>query len=63
MTLEIVFWILMLIWLVWGGVGNWPAQGAPANRIAIGGHLLLFFIILVLGWAEFGAPISGHGGR
>jgi hypothetical protein len=52
MTLALCFWILMLIWLVWGVYTSWPNLGAG------GGNLLLFLLLLILGWAQFGAPIK-----
>lgn len=50
MSLGLIFWILMLIWLVfsWPGVNFGPPWGSS---------LLLFILLLLLGWAEFGAPI------
>jgi hypothetical protein len=51
MTISLLFWILMLIWLVSGGVAAWPnlRAGLP--------NLVLFLLILILGWHNFGAPI------
>jgi len=57
MTIGLVFWILMLLWLVLGIYWNWPA-GAPNWPIA-GGNLLLFILLLLLGWHSFGPPIHG----
>ena len=55
MTLGILFWILMLLWLIGYGVG-W--RTAPQPWPQAGTSLLLFFIILALGWQVFGAPIK-----
>ena len=54
MTIGLVFWILMLLWLVLGLWQVWPNwQGwAPGN-------LLLFILLLLLGWHAFAAPIHG----
>lgn len=54
MTLGLLYWILMLLWLVFGLWTNWPLGVRPA-----GGHLLLFILLLILGWQVFGAPIKG----
>lgn len=51
MTLGLVFWILMLIWLVVGAWQAWP------NYQAVGGSLLLFLLLLILGWHSFGPPV------
>lgn len=51
MTFALAFWILMLLWLVFGPAwqtGNWPHIGAS---------LLLFLLILLLGWRVFGQPL------
>lgn len=53
MTLALVFWILMLLWLVTLVWWHWPANGAAFEP----GNGFLFILLLVLGWAVFGAPI------
>lgn len=55
MTLGLLFWILMLLWVVFYGWG-WHTSPQPWGQA--GPSLLLFFIILVLGWHAFGAPIK-----
>lgn len=52
MTLGLAFWILMLVWLVFGLVWN-----RPNNAIGFGSALLPFFLFLLLGWSVFGAPL------
>lgn len=58
MTLGLVFWILMLLWLVLGLYWNWPGQSAP-NYPILGGTLLIFILFVLLGWHDFGPPIRG----
>lgn len=53
MSLSLVFWILMLVWLVFGAYSTWPCKDLKAS----GGTLLLFILLLVLGWKVFGPPI------
>lgn len=53
MTLGLAFWILMLLWLVFGLWNWWP------NYHLVGGNLLLFILLLLLGWHAFGPPIHG----
>ena len=53
MTISLAFWILMLIWLVFGVWYSWP------NHVAVGGNLLIFILFGLLGWHAFGAPIHG----
>lgn len=55
MTLQLAFWILMLLWLVGYGFA-WESAQPWRGRMP---DLLLFLIILVLGWHAFGAPIKG----
>jgi hypothetical protein len=52
MTLGLAFWILMLIWLVWGLWQSWPGVHGWAAS-----NLLLFMLLLLLGWHDFGPPI------
>jgi hypothetical protein len=58
MTIGLVFWILMLIWAVFGIVWNWP--GSPVGPYGpIGNTILLFVLFLLLGWHAFGPPVHG----
>jgi len=55
MGIGLLFWVLMIIWLVFGfvkdnfspGIGLW------------GGTLLEFILFALLGWAVFGPAIHG----
>jgi len=54
MTLGLCFWILMLIWLVFGIF----VHVYPAGTYGVwGGTLLLFILLLLLGWQTFGPPL------
>ena len=52
MSMGMAFWIVMLVWVVWGGAAAWRDGwvGVPINVL----FLLLFGL---LGWATFGPPI------
>lgn len=51
MSLGIAFWILMLIGIVFGVWSSWP------NQRLVGGNLLLWLLLLLLGWKVFGPPL------
>ena len=53
MSAGLCFWIMMLVWFVWGFWNN------RANLPAAGGDLLIFLLFLLLGWRVFGAPVHG----
>ncbi len=53
MTLGLAFYVLMLLWLVFGSWNAWQ------TNLDTGGELLLFVLILILGWHDFGPPIHG----
>ena len=58
MTLGLIFWILMLVWLVFSCWTYWP--GNPQGpHLLWGNTALLFILFLILGWAAFGAPVRG----
>jgi len=60
MTIGLVFWILMLLWLILGVYWNWPAGGPQGPNYPVwGGNILLFILLLLLGWGVFGPPIRG----
>jgi hypothetical protein len=58
MTIALLFWILMILWLLsyFAQAGGW---GGPYG--VWGFNLLLFILLLLLGWGVFGAPIKGGG--
>ncbi len=49
----------MLIWLVFAGYGVFsiPATTPITQRISAGG-IILFLLMLILGWATFGSPVK-----
>ena len=56
MTGEVAFWILMLLWAVFStGDGYW---GEQRRWLGVGMNVLLFFLIGLLGWKLFGAPLK-----
>jgi hypothetical protein len=56
-TIALLFWILMLLWVVgWTWIG-WPRD--PAYRASFGGGVGMWVLLFVLGWAVFGSPIKG----
>lgn len=58
MTLGLAYWIIMLIWLVLGLWVGYASFGG-ASHYVLGGNLLLFVLLLLLGWKVFGAPLHG----
>jgi hypothetical protein len=57
MTPGLLFWILMILWLVFGfWSGYTPGQPYPVR--SWGGNILLFILFAILGWQVFGAPIK-----
>jgi hypothetical protein len=58
MKISLLFWVLMLIWLVFGLWAYWPATtGSPMAFGLVGGNLLLFVVISLVGWKVFGSPL------
>ena len=58
MSLGLMYWILMLVWLVFGIWIKWPNRQNEGVRTS-GGGVMLFILLLILGWHVFGAPIHG----
>ena len=59
MAAGLAFWILMMIWFIFGLVTSlrgWPAFG-PAGIIV--SNLLLFVLFGLIGWHVFGAVLNG----
>ena len=55
MSLGLAYWICMLVWLILGCWSYWPVTGP--NLRPLGGTLLLFILLVLLGWQVFGAPL------
>ena len=53
MPLSIFFWVLFIIWVLFGG---YRARG---DYYLLGGHGLLAVLIFLLGWATFGFVVQG----
>ncbi len=56
MSLDVLFWMLMIIWLIFGfWVDNQPT---PAPFLRGSRHFLLFVLFGILGWRVFGPAIK-----
>jgi len=53
--MGLLFWILMLLWLLFGLWSSWPITN---TSYGVGSNLLLFVVIALLGWKVFGAPLK-----
>lgn len=58
MNLGVAYWIVILLMLIFSVWTSWPS-GAPENRNfrPLGGSVLLFLALFLLGWQVFGAPL------
>jgi hypothetical protein len=55
MPIGILFWMLMILWIIFGTWNNW------GNHYIIGGNLLLWILLALLGWHDFGFILQGGG--
>jgi hypothetical protein len=57
-TFGLLFWIIMLISLLFGG---WQSRGPEGkwNYLYFGGSLILWILLALLGYKVFGPPLSG----
>jgi hypothetical protein len=53
MTLGLCYWILMLVWAVWGALTH-VGYGAGYGVVNV---VLLFVLFVLLGWQVFGPPL------
>ena len=58
MTIGFLFWVLMILWLVFGLYWN-RGDIRGGNYGLLGGNLLMFTLLFLLGWKMFGFPIQG----
>lgn len=54
MTLGLAYWVLMLVWLVFGLAIHFGYAAGWAVGIST---ILLFVLFVLLGWQVFGAPL------
>jgi hypothetical protein len=62
MTRGLIFWVLMLIWFVFGLVINFGGQstfGGALHVATTANDILLFVLFVLLGWNVFGPPVHG----
>jgi hypothetical protein len=57
MPMGILFWILMILWLLFGFFWN-RQEFSRGNYGFFGGNLLLFVLLVLIGWQTFGAPLQ-----
>ena len=55
MTLGLAYWIIMLIWLLFGLYTGYI--GGLASPYLVGGNLMLFVLLVLIGWKIFGPPL------
>ncbi len=57
--MGILFWVLMILWLLFGVWTSWPAPGSDRTAWGgFGGTLLQFILFALLGWRIFGPPLQ-----
>jgi hypothetical protein len=52
MPKGVLFWVLMILWLIFGIWSSWPSY------YVVGGNVLLWVVIGLLGWQVFGKPVQ-----
>jgi hypothetical protein len=58
MTLALCFWVLMLLWFVWGCTDYMKTAGPIGQALkTVAPNVLLFILLLLLGWQTFGPPL------
>jgi hypothetical protein len=57
MPIAGLFWVLMLLWLLFGLYWNRDDLRVGKYGLA-GGNLMLFVLLFILGWKVFGFPVQ-----
>lgn len=55
MSFALVYWIIMLVWFVFGLWASLPL--GPNSPRVIGGHVAIIVLFVLLGWRVFGPPV------
>jgi len=56
MTLDFLYWFLLLIMLIFGG---WRGFGPNGDRWYFGGSLIWLALLAIIGLKLFGSPLKG----
>ena len=56
MSIDLLFWIVYIVWVIFGFVG---VPNGPGNYWGYGRHLVIVVLIGLLGWKTFGPAIHG----
>jgi Na+/proline symporter len=57
-SIGVLFWLLMILWLLFGLYWN-RSDIRGGNYGLAGGNMMLFILLFILGWHAFGSPIKG----
>lgn len=57
MSRGLIFWVLMLIWFVFGVLNISGMAGTYQHAVLLGSTLLDFILFLLLGWQVYGPPV------
>lgn len=55
MTLQIWFWLVMAVWLLFG---IWRGHGKDDFLPYVGGVFVEFILFIIIGWQVFGSPVK-----
>jgi len=55
MTMGLIYWVMMLIWLLFGIL---TYNGIATHYAVLGNTVFLFVLFVLLGWKVFGRPIQ-----
>lgn len=56
--IGLLYWLLVILWLIFGLWSGWPIAGNPNGWRPMGGSLLIFVLFVLIGLELFGFPIG-----
>lgn len=56
--IGLLYWLLVILWLIFGLWSGWPVAPAGSNWRPLGGSLLIFVLFVLIGLQLFGFPIG-----
>lgn len=57
MIVGVFFWVLILLWVVFGLMSTWPRDTSPGPHVyaPFGSNVILFLLLLCLGYTNYGS--------
>lgn len=54
MNKGLAFWLIMLVWIIFGLLPGGRWRGSTNQSFVVGGDIVIFILLFLLGWGLYG---------